>query len=653
MLVFRPTLFCIFTLFLCLTQSCKDSKSSVQKAQKNDSADVIDNKDINEPNSPDDGDGANNDSNSEPGTGTGSSGNGSSSKSSSRSTSNFKAAFAQPNGQCGNGEQEVYERSTRECIYDLYGTAITYYDVGATPPLGNTGLYFFDKNTGVGFYIATISDGGSGVHDVMAIDFSPNGVLYGVGIQSSNSKSALMTIDCRTGLASIVGETGVEMIGTGAITDIDFDSQGRLYAMFDNYSGADTLGIINPETGEFFAVGATGTSESGNGIASAPFPNDTLFLAGNTNLSSLNKGTGAASMISALSFPPFLDEYPQIDAMDNDNFSDITYVAIRNASPPLNSSANNSSAALDENYVGVIDRTSGEVSFLALGPQPAPSGLVGIAVNQRYEECDVLYAKSISEKALDEDPDKLNDVPMLPLGTSCTEGCLFVESDCADGIDNDGDGAIDCEDSDCENQSCDDGAACTLNDTCSSSVCLGQQNPCIDENPCTIDGICLEPSGLCDYSQLEEKPNFGDCEVDENLCTLGKCVDDEGIYCFEQNSALIPVNEGGCKDSNPCTADSCIENSSSYVPTDEFTVMTHPYQNKEAICIYESLAGSVCQPENDICSIGVCTMTGLGTPMSPYDVQCSNTQPFFPCGQINESGVEVCTENCVSTEENF
>lgn len=625
---------CILIGLLYMTVGCKEPqeiKAAVKAPAE--PTNPVNNKDEQDPNSPT-GPNSSNPNNSPPTTdtngnngpgGTGSSGGGGGNN----STSGVSVAAVVPNAQCGNGIQEVQARASRQCIYDLYGTT-------TDGPDGPSSLYFFDKNTGVGFLIGTIIEQAVGVERIGAIDFSPDGILYGVGERTSDQKSVLLTIDCATAQATIIGETGVETLGPGTITDVDFDSLGRFYAFFDGSMSPNTLGIINPLTGAFTTIGSAGmaipSNEIGNGIASAPFPNDSLYHAGSINLSTLDKSTGLATTVDGLDFSAPADSNPRINAMDNDAFVNVTYVAINDTDTLLK---NNLDTAPDssENYVGIIDRSTGTVSFLPLGPQLAPAGLDGLAVNQHYEECDP-GAVMLEENTL-----------ALPEGTDCTETCVLFESDCSDGEDNDSDGAIDCADPDCQNQSCDDDLACTTDDVCVNSVCVGTPNPCIDDNPCSVDGICLEPSGSCDYSQLEERPNFGDCEVDNSPCTIGKCVDDEGPFCFEQNRSLIPIAENGCKDSNPCTADSCVEFPvfDNECLTDVCTSSSRPDINFEAECVYESLAGSVCQPTGEPCLIGICTMTGSGTPTSPYDVQCLNTQPFN-CGN-SESTTGICTES--------
>lgn len=521
-----------------------------------------------------------------------------------------ETTFIGPNGVCGNGIQEVLPGSHVKCIYDLYGST-------TDGPEGISSLYFIAKDTGVGYLIGAITENSVGVERIGALDFGADGTLYGVGERSSDDKSVFLSIDCETAQATIIGLTNIDTLyGSDAvISDIDIDSQGRIYAFSDSATDPNVLGLINESTGAFIEVGPAGVAvsagEQGNGLASAPFASDTLYLAGETNLSSLDRTTGTATTVDGLEFFPPADSDPRISAMDHDAFTDITYVVINDPQlPPL---VKNNLAPLHDSYVATIDRSNGTTSFLPLGPQLAPLGLDAIAVNQHYEECDLGGG----------DP---QNIPPIPEGADCTEACLVFESDCADGNDNDSDGSIDCVDPDCADQACDDELACTDADICLAGVCVGTANPCVDENPCSVDGICNEPSGECDYSQLEARPNFGDCEVDGSPCTIGKCIDSEGPQCFEQNRALISIEDNGCLDDNPCTGDGCIE-----IPVDEggpVSLMSlQPFEETIAQCVYDSLVGTLCQPDPESCFEGVCTLTGEGTPSSPYDIECLDLIP--------------------------
>src|SRR5256885_1125100 len=59
-----------------------------------------------------------------------------------------------------------------------------------------------------------------------------------------------------------------------------------------------------------------------------------------------------------------------------------------------------------------------------------------------------------------------------------------VELDCADGVDDDGNGQTDCADPNCQDQSCDDGDLCTLGDVCNGGTCGGSAASCNNPGPC-------------------------------------------------------------------------------------------------------------------------------------------------------------------------
>lgn len=93
---------------------------------------------------------------------------------------------------------------------------------------------------------------------------------------------------------------------------------------------------------------------------------------------------------------------------------------------------------------------------------------------------------------------------------------------CGDGIDNNGDGLVDCADPQCLNTACDDSSACTASDVC------------------VTDGGC------------EGTPVVVDCSVAPTLCGMapGTCNPADGGCRF------APVNTGApCDDNNVCTAD--------------------------------------------------------------------------------------------------
>ncbi len=89
---------------------------------------------------------------------------------------------------------------------------------------------------------------------------------------------------------------------------------------------------------------------------------------------------------------------------------------------------------------------------------------------------------------------------------------------------------------------CDDGNACTVNDTCQDGACKsGEPRNCDDFNVCTQDS-CSPETGLCAHQTLAAVP----CS-DGNACTSGDTCKDGACV-----GAAI-----GCDDGNPCTIDGC------------------------------------------------------------------------------------------------
>ncbi|NOZ86534.1 MAG: VCBS repeat-containing protein [Deltaproteobacteria bacterium] len=153
---------------------------------------------------------------------------------------------------------------------------------------------------------------------------------------------------------------------------------------------------------------------------------------------------------------------------------------------------------------------------------------------------------------------------------------------CSNGKDDDCDGKIDTEDAscigctadgDCDDQNpctedkcenfvckndikhdgtkCEDGLFCTIGDKCESGVCKGEPRTCEEVEDNCHDGICVEDQDKC---IPKEKPDNTDCE-DGLYCTVGdKCQAGE---CRGRTRA--------CNDNDPCTVDSCDEDSRSCV----------------------------------------------------------------------------------------
>jgi hypothetical protein len=79
-----------------------------------------------------------------------------------------------------------------------------------------------------------------------------------------------------------------------------------------------------------------------------------------------------------------------------------------------------------------------------------------------------------------------------------------------------------------EGEECDDGFMCTVYDTCTSGVCVGQENLCFDNNPCTIN-TCSEQAGCVITYETDSGNCIPGCTEDFDcplsyICYDGTCI---------------------------------------------------------------------------------------------------------------------------------
>jgi len=132
---------------------------------------------------------------------------------------------------------------------------------------------------------------------------------------------------------------------------------------------------------------------------------------------------------------------------------------------------------------------------------------------------------------------------------------------------------------------CDDGDACTTNDTCSGGTCGGTPVDCDDGNPCTVD-ICDEFSGCQNLLVAEGTPcEDGDACTTEDTCSGGVCVGGPPVDCDDGN----PCTDDGC---NPSTG--CYHNNNTS-PCDDGDVCTDSDTCSGGVCVGGSCAdGTLC-----------------------------------------------------------
>ena len=181
-------------------------------------------------------------------------------------------------------------------------------------------------------------------------------------------------------------------------------------------------------------------------------------------------------------------------------------------------------------------------------------------------------------------------VETLLSGTACDDGDACTIADTCDAGTCTGEAlvcpeAATCESVSCDSElgcrterlddvSCDDGNACTVDDTCLTGDCVGTSIDCDDGNDCTADS-CNYLLG-CDHEAIENLCCSGGqsrCD-DGDPCTEDTCSDtggcqhsqvigacDDGNACTEDDvcdaDGTCAGVERDCDDDNVCTADSC------------------------------------------------------------------------------------------------
>jgi hypothetical protein len=169
-----------------------------------------------------------------------------------------------------------------------------------------------------------------------------------------------------------------------------------------------------------------------------------------------------------------------------------------------------------------------------------------------------------------------SDGDSCTLADSCAEGSCVggAQLQCVDGNP--------CTDDGCESQTgcaftpnnvpCEDDNACTLEDACGDGVCKGQQVlECNDDNPCTDDGC--DPLEGCTVSNNSAGCDDGNACTANDSCAEGSCVGKDALDCNDGNvctddtcnaeqGCVHPPNTAGCDDDNVCTTgDQCSQGS--------------------------------------------------------------------------------------------
>ena len=116
---------------------------------------------------------------------------------------------------------------------------------------------------------------------------------------------------------------------------------------------------------------------------------------------------------------------------------------------------------------------------------------------------------------------------------------------CSDGVDNDGDSYIDCDDLDCNNQTCNDDNICTTGDQCIDYMCQGILISCDDGNPCTDDS-CDSHFG-CQHLNNTSTCDDGNVCTTNDYCATGICREGTIVNCDDEN-ACNEIGRASCRE---------------------------------------------------------------------------------------------------------
>jgi cysteine-rich repeat protein len=175
---------------------------------------------------------------------------------------------------------------------------------------------------------------------------------------------------------------------------------------------------------------------------------------------------------------------------------------------------------------------------------------------------------------------------------------------------------------------CDDGDACTLNDTCSGGACQsGPQKGCDDGNPCTDDSC--DNTGTCQHVSNADLCDDGNACTLNDYCSNGTCtftsVDkcDDGEVCTTDSCNPLTGcestnNSNPCNDGNLCTTlDVCVDGAcvgSGSLTCNDGNPCTDDSCDGDTGCVYVANTdlcndANVCTP-TDVCSGGACVGSG-------------------------------------------
>ncbi len=149
-----------------------------------------------------------------------------------------------------------------------------------------------------------------------------------------------------------------------------------------------------------------------------------------------------------------------------------------------------------------------------------------------------------------------------------------IETNCGNGLDDDGDGQFDCADVDCTERACTAGNACVTGQTCTNGSCQNGQQVACNSPPsgcfmagglCVVDAGCrylAMPGNSCDdgsdCTMSDRCDGLGACFGMPRQCTAppaGQCWVAAGVCAVDAGCTYQPAVGSTCNDQENCTID--------------------------------------------------------------------------------------------------
>ncbi len=156
------------------------------------------------------------------------------------------------------------------------------------------------------------------------------------------------------------------------------------------------------------------------------------------------------------------------------------------------------------------------------------------------------------------DDDSDNAVDCNDADCSSNQACQLENEICDNEIDDDGDGAVDCDDADCSNF---EGCQSTFTEICDNDIDDdGDGNTDCDDQQCSTFTVCKPPAEICDNDIDDDGDGAYDCS-DPDCFTSSVCTDTSREIC---DNEIDDDNDGAvdCDDADCNSFSECSNNSS-------------------------------------------------------------------------------------------